>query len=155
MNASVKSLVWASIVNLVGNGLGAIIAIQHNLISDLGGTLHGQDPLRDFLGTQGTALSAPLLFMVIQLVFTGLALRSGRSRTIGVIGLTLVGLLYTPAQAGERIVMRLLSPGGFDLLQFIVALINIASAVAMLVLGILAWITMRATRSAKSQSAAI
>jgi hypothetical protein len=155
MNASVKSLVWASIVNLVGNGLGAIIAIQHNLISDLGGTLRGQDPLRDFLGTQGTALSAPLLFMVIQLVFTGLALRSGRSRTIGVIGLTLVGLLYTPAQAGERIVMRLLSPGGFDLLQFIVALINIASAVAMLVLGIRAWITMRATRSARSQSAAI
>ena len=104
MHPTFRALIWASVLNLIGNGVGALVAIQHNLISDLGGGLRGVAPLPDFLGTNGTALSAPLLFMVIQLIFTVLALRSGLLRTIGVTGLTLAGLLYTPAQAGEHIV---------------------------------------------------
>jgi hypothetical protein len=50
-----------------------------------------------------------------------------------------VGLFYTLAQIGEPIVLRLIRPGGFDLVQFLILLMNMLFAIAMLVLGILAW----------------
>lgn len=139
MNNALKWLVLASIINLIGNSLGTVIALQQNLVADWGGALNGQNVLRDFLGFKGTALSAPLPFMLIQLMFTLLALRPGRSRSIGIAALTFIGLFYTLAQAGEPIVLRLLSPDGFDLAQAVAFLVNEASAIAMLVMGIRAW----------------
>lgn len=139
MNNALKWLVLASIINLIGNSLGTVIALQQNLVADWGGALNGQNVLRDFLGFKGTALSAPLPFMLIQLIFTLLALRPGRSRSIGIAALTFIGLFYTLAQAGEPIVLRLLSPDGFDLAQAVAFLVNEASAIAMLVMGIRAW----------------
>jgi hypothetical protein len=143
MHTSLKWLVTASLVNLVGNSLGAVISLGQNLAADWGGTLNGQDVLRDFLGFKGTALSAPLSFMLIQLVIILLALRPGRLGKVGVGGLIFIGLFYTLAQVGEPIVLRLFHPGGFDLLQFLVLMLNIISAIAMLVMGIRAWRTMR------------
>lgn len=140
--SSLKWLVLASITNLVGNSLGIILAVQNNLIADLGGTLHGEDASRDFISS-GTALSAPLQFMLIQLAFTVLTLSSGWLRKIGIAGLTFFGLIYTPAQLLERIILRLLSPGGFDLAQFSVYVVNVITAIAMLVFGIWAWRTER------------
>ena len=144
MNISLKWLITASILNLVGNSLGALISLGQNLAADWGGSLNGQDVLRDFLGFKGTALSAPLSFMLIQLVITLLALRPERLGKAGVGGLTFIGLFYTLAQLGEPIVMRQFHPGGFDLTQFIILLVNIASALAMLIFGIKAWRTKRA-----------
>ena len=146
MNNALKWLVLASITNLVGNSFGTVIAFQQNLAADWGGSLNGQDVLRDFLGFKGTALSAPLPFMLIQLMITLLALRPGRSRLICVAALTFVGLFYTLAQAGEPIVLRLLSPSGFNLAQAIAFIVNEASAVAMLVMGIRAWRIVRASQ---------
>ena len=143
MSNSLKWLVLASLTNLVGNTFGAMLALQHNLAGDFGGFLNGQDVLRDFLGLKGTALSAPLSFMLIQLGLTILTLRPGRSGRVGVGGLAFVGLFYTLAQAGEPIGLQLLRPGAFDLAQFIVFLVNLASAIAMLVFGIIAWRKMR------------
>jgi hypothetical protein len=143
MHTSLKWLVTASLVNLVGNSLGAVISLGQNLAADWGGTLNGQDVLRDFLGFKGTALSAPLSFMLIQLVIILLALRPGRLGKVGVGGLIFIGLFYTLAQVGEPIVLRLFDSGGFDLLQFLVLMLNIISAIAMLVMGIRAWRTMR------------
>ena len=120
-----------------------MLALQHNLAGDFGGFLNGQDVLRDFLGLKGTALSAPLLFMLLQLGLTILAQRPGRSGRVGVGGLAFVGLFYTLAQAGEPIGLQLLRPGAFDLAQFIVFLVNVASAIAMLVFGMIAWRKMR------------
>jgi hypothetical protein len=139
MNNALKWLVLASITNLIGNSFGTVIALQQNLAADWGGALNGQDVLRDFLGFKGTALSAPLPFMLIQLLLTLLALRPGRSRSIGIGALTFVGLFYTLAQAGEPIVLRLLSPDGFDLAQAVAFFVNEASAIIMLVMGIRAW----------------
>jgi hypothetical protein len=143
MHTSLKWLVTASLVNLVGNSLGAVISLGQNLAADWGGTLNGQDVLRDFLGFKGTALSAPLSFMLIQLVIILLALRPGRLGKVGVGGLIFIGLFYTLAQVGEPIVLRLFDSVGFDLLQFLVLMLNIISAIAMLVMGIRAWRTMR------------
>ena len=146
MKAELKWLILASISNLIGNSVGALIAIQQNLAADWGGFLSGQDVWQDFLGFKGTALSAPLPFMLIQLMITLLTLRPGRSRFIGIAALTFIGLFYTLAQAGEPIVLRLLSPGGFNLVQAIAFIVNEASAIAMLVTGIRAWRIFRAAQ---------
>jgi hypothetical protein len=143
MNTSLKWLVTSSFVNLIGNSLGTVIALQQNLAAELGSVPNAQDVLQDFLGLKGTALSAPLSFILIQFVLTILTLRPGTPGRIGVGGLTFVGLFYTLAQAGEPIVLRQFSPGGFDFAQFIILLMNISSAVAMFLLGIRAWRTMR------------
>jgi len=143
-----NSLIWlvlASLANLVGNSVGTMLALQHNLTAGFGGFIHCQDLLRDFLTFKGTALSAPLPFLLIQLVLIVLALRPGRSGRIGVGGLTFVGAFYTIAQLGEPIVLRVWSPSGFDPAQAVVLFVNVTSAIAMLVLGIRAWRTMQAS----------
>jgi hypothetical protein len=146
MNTSLKWLLLASLTNLVGNVLGTILALQHDLTAGFGGFLHGQDVLRDFLTLNGTALSAPLAFLLIQLGLTILALRLGRSGSIGVAGLIFMGAFYTLAQLGEPIVLRLLRPDGFDLVQAIVLLVLVTSSIAMAVFGIRVRRTMRASR---------
>lgn len=150
MSISLKRLVVASFVNLVSNSLGTVIALQQNLAAELGSVPNAQDVLQDFLGLKGTALSAPLSFILIQLALTILTLRPGTPGRIGVGGLTFVGLFYTLAQAGEPIVLRQFSPGGFDFAQFIILLVNISSAIAMLILGIRTWRTMRASQAVVS-----
>lgn len=150
MNNPLKWLVTASIVNLLGNCFGTILALQQNLTADWGGSLNGQNILQDFLGFKGTALSAPLSFLLIQLVITGLALQPARAGAIGVGGLTFIGLFYTLAQAGEPILLRQFQSGGFDPIQFLVLVVNIASAITMLVMGVKAWRTMRTSQFAVS-----
>ena len=129
----------ASLSNLAGNSLGTFLALRHDLAAALGSVPNSQSVLQDFVGLKGTALSAPLSFIVIQLVLTLLLLRPGLANRIGIGGLALEGLIYTLAQAGEPIVRRQFSPGGFDLAQSIVLLVNIASALAMLIFGVQAW----------------
>ena len=143
MNTSLKWLVTASIVNVAGNTLGTVVAINRNLAAGLGSVPNSNSVLKDFLGLKGTALSGPLAFMLIQLVLTILALRPGLTWQIGIGGLTFLGLFYTLAQIGEPIVLRQFSPGGFDITQSFILLVNIISAVGMLVFGIMAWRAMR------------
>jgi len=145
VNPSLHWLVIASLVNLLGNALGTIISLQQNLAADWGGSINGQNVLRDFLGFKGTALSAPLSFMLIQLFFTWLALRPGRSGKFGIGALAFIGLFYTLAQAGEPILIRQFQDGGFNLLQSLILLINILSAIAMLILGVKAFLVKRAS----------
>ena len=146
MKTSLGWLVAASLINFAGNSLGTVIALQQNLAAELGSVANKQSVLQDFLGLKGTALSAPLSFLLIQLVLTWLALRPGLAGRAGVGGLTFLGLLYMLAQAGEPIFLRQFQAGGFHFEQLLVILINIVSAVAMLVFGIQAW---RATRALK------
>ena len=65
MNTSLKWLVTASIVNLAGNTLGTVIAVNRNLAAGFGSVPNGSSVLQDFLGLKGTALSGPLSFMLI------------------------------------------------------------------------------------------
>ena len=148
MQASVKSLVLASLVNLAGNSLGTLVALQQNLAARLGSVPNSQSVLEDFLGLKGTALSAPFSFLLIQLAMTLLATRPGRAGRVGIAVLTFIGLFYTLAQAGEPILREQFRPGGFDPVQFIILGVNIASAVSMLFFGIKAWRTMRSSQPA-------
>jgi hypothetical protein len=146
MTNSLKCLVAASLVNLISNSLGTWVAFQHHLTAAFGGFLNGQDILRDFLAFNGTALSAPFPFLLIQLVVTGLVLRPARALNFGVIGLIALGLIYTLGQLGEPIVLRMISPGGFDPIQACILTVNVASSLAMLVLGIQVWRMARTSR---------
>jgi hypothetical protein len=139
MNTSRKWLITASIVNLVSNSLGTILALQRHLAADWGGSLNGQDVLRDFIGFKGTALSALLSFMLVQLVITWFAGKPGQLGRFGVVTLTFIGLFYTLAQAGEPIFLRQFQAGGFDLAHFVILIVNIVSAITMLVKGVKAW----------------
>ena len=140
MNTPIKWLVTASLINLLGNALGTIVSVQRNLAADWGGSLNGQNVLRDFLGLKGTALSAPLSFMLIQLILTWLAQRPGRIAAVGIGGLAFFGLFYILAQAGEPIMLRQFR-GGFDLVQSLILAVNLLSAIAMLALGVRAlWV---------------
>ena len=132
-------LVIASGVSLAANTMGTILALQQNLTADFGGFLNAQNVLRDVLGINGTALSAPFPFLLIQLILTVITIWSGRSAAIGVKGLTFVGALYTVAPLGEPIVWRLIQPGGFDLAQAIILFFALVSSTAMFVFGIRAW----------------
>jgi hypothetical protein len=145
MNTSLKWLVTASIVNLLGNALGTILALQQNLPADWGNSLNGQEVMQDFIGFKGTAFSAPLSFMLIQLCLTWLARRPGRPGTFAVGGLAFIGLVYTLGQAGEPILLRQFQSGGFDMLESMILLVNLTSALAMLILGIKILLTKRAS----------
>jgi hypothetical protein len=130
-----------------------VLALLNNLLSDLGPSLPGgTDVSRDFMGFTGPALSVPLPFMVLRLICTLRLRRQDRWRLVGAAGVTFFGLLYVPAQAMERIGARLLSSGGFDLAQGGVFVVNVLSAAAMLVLGILSLWGGRATRSVTAAS---
>jgi hypothetical protein len=146
MHAFLKRLVLASFINLAGNSVGTLVALQQDLAAKLGSVPNSQSVLEDFLGLKGTALSAPLSFMLFQLVVTLLAPRPGWLGRVGIAVLTFIGLFYTLAQAGEPIVLEQFRPGGFDPVQFIILAVNIATAVLMLVFGIKAWRTMRASQ---------
>jgi len=146
MNTSLNWLVTASIINLAGNTLGTVIAVNRNLAAGLGNIANSNSVIQDFLGLKGTALSGPLSFMLLQLLLTIFALRPNLTGKIGVGGLTFLGLFYTLAQIGEPIVLRQFS-GGFELTQSVILLVNIVSAIGMLVFGIMAWRAMRTARS--------
>ena len=139
MGKTLKWLVISSILFLISNIIGTVIAFQKGLTADFGGFLNGQDILKDFLTTNGTALSAPLPFMILQFLFTLLALRMGRVGKVGVAGLVVLGAIYTIAQLGEPILLKLLTPSGFDLAQAIIFAANVVTSILMLVFGIIEW----------------
>ena len=55
------------------------------------------------------------------------------------IGLIILGAIYTFAQLGEPILLKLLTPSGFDLLQAIIFTVNVVTSFLILLLGIFEW----------------
>ncbi len=142
MHTSLKWLALASLTHLVGNILLTVIALQQNLTANFGNFLQGEVSLRDFLTINGTVLLVAMPFWLIQLGLIMLALRTGRAARISVGGLILLGANYTITGLAVGIVL-LLSPDGFNFEQAIAFLVNVPLAIAMMVLGISAWRTMR------------
>ena len=148
-----KSFFWlfiSSILYLVSASIGTFIAFQQNLTANFGGILQSRDIVSDFLIINGTALSPPLPFMIIQLLFTVLILKKGKSVTVGVIGLAVMGAIYTLAQLGEPILLRQFTPVNFNPTQATILTANLIFSLFMFISGILAWISIK--RLARTQS---
>jgi hypothetical protein len=138
MSKMLKGLVLFSALNLVSMSIGATLSIVLHLPARFGGLFSGNDVLQDFL-LIGTALSPDLWLLLGEFVLIGCALRRGRVGMVGVIGLTLMGAVFTVGQLGEPITVRAFSPATFDGAQAILVAVNIASSLLMFVFGILEW----------------
>jgi hypothetical protein len=147
---SLRGLVASSILYLASASIGTIVAIQEHLPAQAAGIVTGNDVLKGFLGLDGTALSAPLAFLVGQLILTVLVVRRGWIGMVGVVGLTVVGFFFTVAQIAEPIMGRAFNPATFDLAPALILMVNLISSALMLVFGIIEWRSRRQQRRAVS-----
>lgn len=107
-------LTLVSALWLLNSAAGAAIAIRENLPAEFAGMTRWHDPFADFFKGSGTALSPGLPMMIAQAIFTVLSMRGGKSETVGVMGVTVLGAGGTVGVLGEPITYRALSPGTFD-----------------------------------------
>ena len=139
MKTYVKRLLFVSILYLISAGIGTALAVQDNLPAEFGGFLHGKDVLSDFILGTGTALSPPLIMLIVQILFMVFLTRNGALGRLGAGGLMVLAVLYTFGQLGEPILWRMFGPGGFHPLLALVIAANILLPVGMLFTGLRAW----------------
>ncbi len=137
MERTLRGLIVSSILYLVNAGVGAKIALSENLPGEFAGKRSGKSARDDFVTGFGTALSSSLIMLVVQALFIMLALRPGRSGTLGVGGLTVNGVLFTVGMLGEPITYKVFNPRAFDLPKAMVVSGNIVLPLLMLVFGLM------------------
>ena len=127
-------LVVTSILYLVNAGIGTVLAVKENLPSVTFIT-SGKPALEDFLTGNGTALSPPLYLCLIVVVLLILAWQSKRPGMIGVVGLTMLGVLFVPAILVERLTSQLFHLLTVDLSVALVQLADIVLPLLMIAFG--------------------
>jgi len=127
-------LVVTSILYLVNAGIGTVLAVKENLPSVTFIT-SGKPALEDFLTGNGTALSPPLYLCLIVVVLLILAWQSKRLGMIGVVGLTMLGVLFVPAILVERLTFQLFHLLTVDLSVALVQLADIVLPLLMIAFG--------------------
>lgn len=140
MRNSLKLLIMSSGSYLVSASTGTLLAIRDHLPAEFGGFLMGNDVVTDFLTWRGTALSAPLLMLLAQIVFTTLVVKPVRASDLGIGGLTVLGALYTLGQLGEPILGRAFG-GATSFWAMALVATNLFFSLSMFVLGATAWRT--------------
>jgi len=114
--ATLKGLITSSVLYIGVALIGAAVAIAANRPAAAPGVSSTGLPIvRDFLYGNGTAMSPPLYWLIAQALLTVLARRRDRWGTIGVAGLTIVGLLFGIFGFLEPIVLEIFNPKTFDL----------------------------------------
>ena len=126
-----KSLILASILYLLNALIGTLLAIQANLPAEFFGK-DGKPALEDFLIGNGTALSAPLYLCIILALFIILAFRPKRLGTLGILGLTILGICFIIGAMGEPITYKVLNPAT---LKALVVVIEIVLPLLMVTFG--------------------
>ena len=135
-----KRLVQASILSLIWGSIATVVAIVLNLPAQFGGSTSGLPVVQDFIYGMGTALSAPLVWMVAQALLTWLAWNQrNRRSTWGVIGLTLFGATTFIGTLGEPITYELLNPVTFNPLLAVIPTGMIIIDSLMMVFAIQEW----------------
>jgi hypothetical protein len=133
LNAKI-GLVVTSILYLVNAGVGTVLAVKENLPSVTFIT-SGKPALEDFLTGNGTAISPPLYMCLIVVVLLILACLPKRLGMIGVVGLTILGVLFLPAILVERLTSQFLHLLTVDLPVALVQLVDIVLPLLMIVFG--------------------
>jgi hypothetical protein len=119
--------------------LAGLVAIDQNLPGEFAGSHTGLTAAQDFLYGIGTAISPPLLTLLLQLVLLMLAPRSDRWGTLAVLGLALIGSLTFIGALGEPINFRIFNPATFDPRKALLMAAMILLPPAILILGLLEW----------------
>jgi len=137
MDKNTRILELSSLSYLVSASVGFVLASTYYLPADFLGYLNGQDVARDFLTFKGTALSPPLVLLVLQLIFTTWVADDSRWGWIGMVGLTILGVFYTITQLGEPVTLRALRFTNWGVSM--VFLFNLLFAVLMAIFGWREW----------------
>jgi len=115
-----KLLIISSILYIVISIIATGMAISENRPAEFGGTSTNLSVVQDFLYGQGTAMSPPLYWLVIQALLTIIATRRNFWGVVGVTGLAIFGLLSGIGALGEPIIKEIFSLATFDLVKVIV-----------------------------------
>lgn len=129
----------------------AAVAIIQDRPAGFGGMSTGLPVLQDFLYGLGTALSPPLYWLIAQFLLTRLSLRSGLRGMVGVIALTLFGLLLGIGALGEPVTYEAFNPATFDPLIALIQIGMIGVPLVMMAFGFMEWRRRRQLRSAASE----
>jgi hypothetical protein len=123
--------------------IAGLIAILENLPAQLGGSTTGLTATQDFLYGMGTALSPPFYTLIIQLALLLLTPRKDKWGTLGVLGLTMIGVLTCIGALGEPINQRIFNPVTFDSIKAVIMLTMILLPLAIVVFGLMEWLGRR------------
>ena len=143
-------LIVVSILSLVNAGIGTVIAVKQNLPSVTPVLTTGKPALEDFLTGNGTALSPPLYLCIITLLLIILAFQPKWPGKVGVVGLTILGLIFLIGEFTETNTYRVLYPTTFNLPVALDVLTEIILALLMITFGV---ITIIQERQAHRQAA--
>jgi hypothetical protein len=143
-------LIVTSILSLVNAAIGTVIAVKQNIPSVTPILTTGKQPLEDFLIGNGTALSPPLYLCIATLLLIILAFQTKWPGKVGVVGLTILGLIFLIGEFIETNTYRVLNPTTFNLPVALDVLIEVVLALLMITFGVL---TIIQERQAHSQPA--
>jgi hypothetical protein len=130
-------LIVTSILSLVNAVVGTVIAVQHNLPSVTPILTTGKPALEDFLTGNGTALSPPLYLCIITLLLILLAFQTKWPGMVGVVGLTILGMIFLLGEFIETNTYRVLNPVTFNLPVALDVLTAIILALLMITFGVI------------------
>jgi len=128
-------LIVTSILSLVNAGVGTVIAVKQNLPSITPVFTTGKPALEDFLTGNGTAVSPPLYLCIITLLLILLAFQPKWPGMVGVVGLTIIGMIFLLGEFIESNTYRVLNPATFNVPVALVVLIEIILALLMIAFG--------------------
>jgi hypothetical protein len=132
-----RLLFIASILYLLNAGIGTIVAVQENLPSVTFATsfISGKTAWEDFIGGNGTALSPPLYLCIVMVLLLILAFLPKWLGTVGIVGLTILGVLFLLGELAETVTYQALNPATFNLPVALVKLIAIVLVLLIIALG--------------------
>jgi hypothetical protein len=128
-------LIVTSILSLVNAGVGTVIAVKENLPSVTPVFTTGKPALEDFLTGNGTALSPPLYLCIATLLLIVLAFLPKWPGMVGVVGLTILGVIFLLGEFVETNTYQVLNPVTLNLPVALVVLTEIILALLMIVFG--------------------
>jgi hypothetical protein len=134
-----KRLFTTAVMNLILQLIGAFVSIAWKLPYEFGGTGDPDQVMHDFMRGGGTALSAPLIPLLLLIVLVVLADRRDLWGMLAMGGIVLLAILFAVAGSQEPILWRTLrSPsfGGFDVIVLALGLEGLLLSLLMLVFGI-------------------
>ncbi len=132
-------LTAASLLYLLHAGVGAGVAIRHDLKAAFPGFYTGRPARRDFVAGPGTALSPPMVLMIWHLLAVLAAERPGRIGQWGRRMITLDGAMFAVGMLGEPITYHVLNSRRFDPPKALLVAGNIVYPLLMLMHGIHLW----------------